>query len=218
MFMASPCAPSLHPSQAREDQGLETIPGGRSHLLLTPRSRSPLCQSKKEQETLARALLSQSVKTPVIVCHETSEHPSQAEGCLAAATARSRSVSPTPNPILAEQLHTVHISNLTEQARPLLPTSASQNTPALTVPSPAPGGRKLPPKSRAVASQCKQCCCTSHHNLADHRLRGGKTPVLACDLADLKLSFREQKVGFKNADRFDSLNQMIWSCDLDLNK
>ena len=156
------------------------------------------------------------MKPPVIVCHDTYKHPSQAEGCQAAATARSRSVSPTPHPILAEQLQT--IPNLPEEARSWLPTSASPTTPVLAVPNPAPGGRRLPPRSRPVALKCKQCCCASHHKLADHRLRGGKMPALACDLADLKLSFRDQEIGFKGADRFDSVNQMIWSCDLDLNR
>ena len=66
--------------------------------------------------------------------------------------------------------------------------------------------------------KCKQCCCVSHHKLAEHKLRKGKTPALACDLAEVRLTYKEQEAGFKAENEFDSVNQMIWSCELNLNK
>ena len=42
-------------------------------------------------------------------------------------------------------------------------------------------------------------------------------PALACDVSDLKLTYVEQEAG-KSADEFESLNQMIWSCELNLDK
>ena len=45
----------------------------------------------------------------------------------------------------------------------------------------------------------------------------GSEPALACDLGDLKPTYVEQGIG-KGAAEFESLNQMIWSSELNLNK
>ena len=74
--------------------------------------------------------------------------------------------------------------------------------------------------------KCKQCCCASHHKLADHTLKRGAVPQLAkgavpklaCDLSDIKLTFCEGDDGLKGSDKFKSFNQMIFSCELTLNK
>ena len=192
---------------ARTGQSLaQTLPDG-NHT--TPRARSALTLSTEEEG--ATALPAQGVQTPVIVCNEPTDHTVQAHGCLA--SSRARSASPNPgqasNPVVATDLS-------------LTPTSTKHPAlaPALhTLPAPKPVGRPLPPhpRSKRAQAQCKQCCCISHHRLADHKLRRGIVPALACDVSDLKLTYVEQEAG-KSADEFESLNQMIWSCELNLDK
>jgi hypothetical protein len=182
--------------------------------ILTPRSRSPLGQSREDDQVLARALLAHSVQTPVIVCNEPAEHTSQALGCLTAT--RARSLSPASGRL---------------SDPPGIPASSSANT-LLQVPPPTvtisqtsanpttPFGRSQPPSTvrRKLTAKCRQCCCDSHHRLADHKLKRGKIPSLACDLSDLRLTFCDQVTGLKGPEKFESVNQMIWSCELDLKK
>ena len=136
--------------------------GSLHHPLLTPRSRSPVGQSREDEHTVATALLTQSIQTPVIVCDDSSQHIPQAQSCL-------------------------------------------DDTPQ----------RNLDPIQPA---KCKKCCCLSHHKLSEHKLHKGAPPPLACDLADFKLTFCDGEVGLKGDTEFDSFNQMIWSCELNLNK
>ena len=147
---------------------------------------------------VARPPNAQGVETPVIECTVNNKHTLQARGCLALARARSSSpLHRSPNNFVP--------------AAPSYPSPA--NTQSLHQ---TPAGRPLPPhptRSRV----CKQCCCSSHHRVAEHKVNRGSEPALACDLEDLKPTYVEQGVG-KGAAEFESLNQIIWSCELNLNK
>ena len=65
------------------------------HPLLIARSRSPLGNSREDEESLSRALMSLSIQTPVIVCDESSQHTPQAQSCLTA-TPRRPTAHPAP--------------------------------------------------------------------------------------------------------------------------
>ena len=180
------------------------------HPLLIARSRSPIGQSRKDEETVTRALLSKSIQTPVIVCDESSHHIPQAQSCL---TPR-RSLSPTPSipfPIPARRSPPSSTPSMTTTPASTTPVGDLLTTAFPSIPMPV---------------KCKQCCCASHHKLADHTLKRGAVPQLAkgavpklaCDLSDIKLTFCEGDDGLKGSDKFKSFNQMIFSCELTLNK
>ena len=162
---------------------------GRLAPILTPRSRSPVGQSREEELILSRALLlARGDQTPVIVFNRPTEHSNQALGCLTASRGRS------PSPSVGR-------------------SRDPSGTPAST---PYTNSHTTP-----VPAKCKKCCCESHHKLTDHKLKRVKreaAPSPACDLSDFKLTFCEQATGLKGQDQFNSVNQMIWSCELDLKK
>ena len=231
------------------------LAGGRHQLLLTPRSRSPVGQSREDEETLARALLTQSVPTPVIVCDESSVHTPQAQSCLTTtarpllSTTSAKSTNPTSVPSLsltsAPSLPITSVPpSLPITSTPSLPITSSTSLPitsttslpitsappslpitsATTLPStPATSktvGRLAPPAlpGNQLPAKCNKCCCVGHHKFAHHKVQNGVVPGLACDLGDLKLTFSDREVGLNGPEKFASLNQMIWSCQLSLMK
>ena len=151
-----------------------------------------------------------SDQTPVIVCNRSSEHLAQALGCLAASRGRS------PSPSVGRTSVPPQIPASTILDTPL--TSTSLHTPAT---GSTPVGRvQLSAPVRKQVPDCNKCCCASHHRVEDHkpkRVKRAEPPSPACDLSDLKLTFSDQATGLKDQDQFESVNQMIWSCELDLN-
>ena len=76
--------------------------------------------------------------------------------------------------------------------------------------------KPAPPRTK-LSNQCKQCCCLAHHKLNDHKSKkGGAKPSLACDLEAFKLTYVDCEVNLKGPEQFESLSQMIWSCELSI--
>jgi len=79
---------------------------------------------------------------------------------------------------------------------------------------------KHPPVFGKGSKNCKICCCVSHHNFKDHRLKYTEEAALAYDVNSVQLTFKNSYVDtskLKNQEQFCSLNDMIWSCELHLN-
>ena len=100
---------------------------------------------------------------------------------------------------------------------PIVRTRSLSPTPQCTVSS---RSSKLPPVFGKGARLCKNCCCLSHHNFKDHRLKNTEEAALAFDLTSVQLTFKNSYVDtrkLKKQEQFCSFNDMIWSCELDLN-
>ena len=79
---------------------------------------------------------------------------------------------------------------------------------------------KLPPTFGKGKHVCKTCCCLSHHRLMEHRHKSKQIPTLAFDISEVQFTYKNQSREtdtLKKPDAFSSLDEMIWSTQLDLN-
>ena len=169
--------------------------------ILTPRSRSPVGHCREDEQLLVRALSAGTDQAPVIVCNRPSCHTPQALGCMARPTQRTS--------------HPATNSSAAPSGQPTTSTASSLNQGEHLGTQQAIPAQLSPGLEVQAVTKCKQCCCVSHHRLADHKLKTG-APQAACDLSDLKLKYCEHSTNLKKAKMFHSVEEMIWSSELDL--
>ena len=207
--------------------------------LLTPRSRSPIGHSRSVESVLEEALEREGLKTPVIVCNDPDKHKILAQSCLP----RARSASPT---VMINNSDGNNIAkgskpdflNVFNHAKPDTKSSMKMSSASARMSAVSEMSRITTGKCRAAVAAKKDddlkndltnCdivisrkkikeCCTSHAKYVDIKLYKGGVPDLAFDLADLNLVYNERALVLKGPEQYSSLNEIIFSTELDVSK
>ena len=209
--------------------------------LLTPRSRSPLLHSSNDETSLEDALSNEGLKTPVIVCNEPIDHKALSQNCIPSSGSKSKSSfgsksksssgaksnSSLPTAITAKSLSSDrrakdpmrNVLNMPEVhvlTTKVAPTSTASSMAVLHVPTEPIVVASTASNLKDNVMTAKNHCCSKHKKFVDTRMNRGGLAKLAFDLSDMSLIYNDRRPALKYPCQFESLNEMIFSYELEI--